>query len=201
MGNRAVIKFKGEDCGIYLHWNGGRDSVEAFLDYCRMRGFRSDDYGVARMAQVIGNWFGGELSLGVISTSHSLKDLDPGDNGVYIVDNWKIVGRYPRDVREQNEYDRKEMLESIDSMQPKRDQLGKKFLNGEDVPVADIKKGDRIFISEYSGGYKVVRVVGFGKAYNNKVVPIVNRYGKKMSEIRDNGNNYLTGDVYRKVVV
>ena len=31
MGNRAIIKAKGNDNkAVYLHWNGGRDSVEAF---------------------------------------------------------------------------------------------------------------------------------------------------------------------------
>ena len=38
MGNRAVISFKDEyykkedSPSIYLHWQGGRDSVEAFRD-------------------------------------------------------------------------------------------------------------------------------------------------------------------------
>ena len=32
MGNRAVITTEKKDLGIYLHWNGGRDSVEAFLN-------------------------------------------------------------------------------------------------------------------------------------------------------------------------
>ena len=33
MGNRAVITTRKDlkDIGIYLHWNGGRDSVEGFL--------------------------------------------------------------------------------------------------------------------------------------------------------------------------
>ena len=30
MGNRAVITDIEKKVGIYLHWNGGRDSVEAF---------------------------------------------------------------------------------------------------------------------------------------------------------------------------
>ena len=50
MGNRAVITASlsndpqtSNDIGIYLHWNGGRDSVEAFLEYCKRRGFRPPD--------------------------------------------------------------------------------------------------------------------------------------------------------------
>ena len=33
MGNRAVITTRKDlkDIGVYLHWNGGRDSVEGFL--------------------------------------------------------------------------------------------------------------------------------------------------------------------------
>lgn len=44
MGNRAVITAskssdvaKSNDIGIYLHWYGGRDSVEAFLKYCELK--------------------------------------------------------------------------------------------------------------------------------------------------------------------
>ena len=38
MGNRAVIttekNFENNGVGVYLHWNGGYDSVSAFLKYC-----------------------------------------------------------------------------------------------------------------------------------------------------------------------
>ena len=37
MGNRAVITTRSKDIGVYLHWNGGRDSVEAFLKYCELK--------------------------------------------------------------------------------------------------------------------------------------------------------------------
>ena len=129
MGNRAVIKFKDCEVGIYLHWNGGRDSVEAFLDYCIMKEFRDGEYGVARMAQIIGNYFGGNLSIGACGTLCALSDLNPGDNGVYIIDDWKIVGRYPRNITEQNEYDRREMLLDIDAAQPVKEQLGKEVID------------------------------------------------------------------------
>lgn len=36
MGNRAVITTTDQRIGIYLHWNGGKDSVEAFLKYCKL---------------------------------------------------------------------------------------------------------------------------------------------------------------------
>lgn len=135
MGNRAFIKFQGEGTGIYLHWNGGRDSVEPFLEYCRLKGYRPDGYGVARMCQVIGNFFGGGLSLGVESTKGmSTADLSAGDNGVYIIKNWKIIGRYPRDVREQHEYDPIEFLLSIDEKQPESEKLGEAHIRENAFP-------------------------------------------------------------------
>lgn len=124
MGNRAFIYFKGQDTGIYLHWNGGRDSVQGFLSYCQLRGFRFNDYGVARMAQIVGNFFGGDLSVGVQSTKGmSPSQFNPGDNGVYIVDNWEIVGRYPRGTYEQDRYTLIDMMNDINKAQPVRDRL------------------------------------------------------------------------------
>ena len=125
MGNRALIMFEGQGVGIYLHWNGGRDSVQPFLDYCKLKGFRPDDYGVARMAQVVGNFMGGTLSLGVQCTKGLRKaDLDPGDNGIYIVKNWEIIGRYPEDVTEQNNYSRLDFMLAIDQKQPESERIG-----------------------------------------------------------------------------
>jgi hypothetical protein len=65
MGNRAVITteeyLKDENTlGIYVHWNGGRDSVEAFLTYCKLKQYRTpedDCYGWARLCQTICNFF------------------------------------------------------------------------------------------------------------------------------------------------
>jgi len=86
MGNRAVIangKNK-KSIGIYLHWNGGPASVTAFVRAAKDLGMRdptTDSYGMARLCQIIGNFFGGSLSLG-IDTLDNL-DCDNGDNGVY----------------------------------------------------------------------------------------------------------------------
>ena len=129
MGNRAVIttkeNFDNNGVGIYVHWNGGRDSVEAFLKYCELKGFRSpetDDYGWARLAQVIANYFGGDgLSIGVNRVDHL--DCANGDNGTYFIKDWKIVGRKYFEWTEQQEYPLKGMLEDIDSRQPEHMQL------------------------------------------------------------------------------
>ena len=71
MGNRAVIAFTQEGkknkktVGIYLHWNGGRDSVEGLLQAAKDYGIRGGDYGVARLIQIICNTFPGCLGVGV----------------------------------------------------------------------------------------------------------------------------------------
>jgi hypothetical protein len=99
MGNRAVIAFvndKGKQdknsVGIYLHWNGGRDSVEGFLQTAKDYGIRSGDYGLARLTQIICNTFPGTLSVGVGIVKKL--DCDNWDNGVYWVDKeFNIVAR------------------------------------------------------------------------------------------------------------
>lgn len=129
MGNRAVItteeNFKNNGFGIYVHWNGGRDSVEAFLKYCELQGHREpdqDNYGWARLTQVIANFFGGTTSIGVDTVNHL--DCDNYDNGVYLIKGWKIVGRRYYDGEEQDSYKLEEMLIAIDESQPVKEQLG-----------------------------------------------------------------------------
>ena len=201
MGNRAVIKFVGEKCGIYLHWNGGRDSVEAFLKYCELRGFRCGDYGIARIAQVIGNWFGGSLSIGIIDTAHKPERLDPGDNGVYYVKDWKIVRRYPKDVCEQHEYDLNEFLRDIDKAQPMKDRLGEEFLDSEEVDVSELKIGDEVWFDEYDGGWKKSRIIGFHSGWVNgdfkENAPYADRFGNAFPE--RNPNNYVRTAKCRRV--
>jgi len=121
MGNRAVITTKDEQIGIYLHWNGGRDSVEAFLAACDKLGHRSPSdsgYGWARLCQVIGNYLGGSLSLGV--DVYSRLDYDNGDNGTYIIEDWKIIDRKHFSGVEQLEYDLDKMVADILEKQPKQ---------------------------------------------------------------------------------
>lgn len=136
MGNRAVItaskaySVKGsKDIGVYLHWNGGRDSVNAFLKYCKLQGYASperDCYGWARLCQVIGNYFGGGLSIGIDRCE--VLDCDNKDNGVYVIEDWEIVDRKYFNRPEQNRYDLTEMLISIDLNQPEKIQLGREYI-------------------------------------------------------------------------
>lgn len=140
MGNRAVITASNSknvanstDIGIYVHWHGGRDSVEAFLKYCKMQGFRSpetDNYGYARLAQVIANFFGGDgLSVGVDKCRNL--DCDNGDNGVYIIRNWEIVGRKCFSGREQDHHNQLNMLLAINRAQPEDMRLDESELYAE----------------------------------------------------------------------
>lgn len=126
MGNRAVITTKSKRIGVYLHWNGGRDSVEAFLKYCELQGFRwpeDDCYGWARLCQIISNYFDGSLSIGI--DEYNKLDTNNGDNGVYIIEKWQIVERLYHNYPEQYEYDLKKMLKKIDESQPENMQLFK----------------------------------------------------------------------------
>lgn len=132
MGNRAIITTKSREIGIYLHWNGGIDSITAFLKYCELRKFRGfpDEYGIARLTQIIANYFGGDLSIGITTTPESYRC----DNGIYVVEGWNIVEHlqhtpFGNDLvsygYEQHEgYDLLEMLIDIDNSQPENDRLG-----------------------------------------------------------------------------
>ena len=119
MGNRAVITTEEKKIGVYLHWNGGRDSVEAFLKVCKDKGHRcpeDDSYGWARLCQVIANYFGGTNSVGI--NLYSRLDTDNWDNGVYIIKDWEIVGREFNRGPEQQEYALDEMVADILERQP-----------------------------------------------------------------------------------
>lgn len=205
MGNRAVIACNEDGIGIYLHWNGGRDSVEAFLEYCRLKGYRDpiydESYAFARLTQVIANYFGGTTSIG-IGLCRNL-DCDNYDNGLYLIGRgWKIVGRKYFDGEEQNYYKLKDMLKDIDEAQPTNEQLGKEFLEAEDVPVEDICLGDTVLKINDDGKLIKCKIIGFKKHYlSTKAFELeeylyVNEYPGEM----DNPNNCLRNqDVYKVI--
>lgn len=101
MGNRAVITFAPQGVpavGVYIHWHGGRESVRAFLDTCKARGYRcpatDPGYAMAGLVGVVREFFGPSgLSVGVDLVDRL--DCDNWDNGVYQVGaDWEIVGRW-----------------------------------------------------------------------------------------------------------
>lgn len=206
MGNRAVITTEGRDLSLYLHWNGGRDSVEAFLRYCDLRGFRApdaDDYGWARLCQVIANFMGADgLSVGISRYTTDERE-DPGDNGIYVIRGWEIVGRvYPYDgFCEQDEYPLDEMLRDIDAAQPADQQLGA-LLDAEEVAVADVEVGDLVYMQHVNGRYEAYPVEGIGdgrivNGLDTSGVPYVRMYNG--DECADNCNNYLRDATVRRV--
>src|ERR1035437_1122205 len=111
MGNRATVIFTDGKANfspaIYLHWNGGPESIYAFLAESERRGVNGNfDGPTARFIQLIGEFFdqGSEnpkhdcLSLGVVNGPKSAKiadlekvDTDQSNNGLYLV-NWTKTG-------------------------------------------------------------------------------------------------------------
>lgn len=57
MGNRAVITDAEKKIGLYLHCNGGRDTIEPLLAYCKLKGYRDVEndpsYAFARLLILI----------------------------------------------------------------------------------------------------------------------------------------------------
>lgn len=205
MGNRAVITtredYENDGIGVYLHWNGGRDSIEPILKYCEEKGYRAPDedcYGYARLVQVVANFFGGGLSIGVDRVSR----LDcNGDNGVYIIEGWKIVGRENFDWEEQTGHDFNEMLQAIDEAQPVKEQLGK-YLTAKEVSVKRLKVGDTVYVREWNGDIKQVVIEGFGddrvvNGTNVLGMPYANMVGGSLG--RNNLNNYIREEKVRRV--
>lgn len=123
MGNRAVITTENYDdntLGVYLHWNGGRDSVEAFLLYCKLHEYRTpddDSCGWLSLCTVLGCFFGDGINASVGICNRL--DMDNLDNGTYLISGWEIVGReYFDDSEEQSEYELIDMLRSINKNMP-----------------------------------------------------------------------------------
>lgn len=202
MGNTAVITTKqGWTCkennlGIYLHWNGGRDSVEGFLAYCKLKGYRppeSDNYGWAALAMVISNGFGADgMSVGIDIVSR----LDcEGDNGVYIIENWEIVDRACFTGHEQDRYDLNEFVKDLDSCMPEEAQLGAEFFAAKVIPTEDIEVGDTVYMQEINGSYKPFEVIGFGEdrwvnGHKALGVPYCKRF-ENNGVYTENPNNYV----------
>ena len=216
MGNRALIATEKRDIGIYLHWNGGRDTVEPLLRYCELQGYRApseDSYGWARLAQVMGNFFGGSTSIGLEALGGRLSD--PGDNSVYIIEGWRIKEHLRQEFDQESDEERwvpfpeeweqrghpfDEMLRELDQSMPKDLQLGG-FLDAPEVPTEEIEVGDEVYVSALDQGYELHKVVGVGadvvvNGIHAKGVPYVGKYVRGGDPSR-NPNNYLTRPSYR----
>lgn len=175
MGNRAVITTPERKIGLYLHWNGGRDTVEPLLRYCELKGYRapsSDSYGWARLCQVVGNFFGGTLSVGIAPYSDDRR-MNPGDNGIYVVDGWKIVDRILpyKGFVEEDEHDFDGMLRALDESMPEDERLGA-LLDSIEVATSELELGDEVWARGVDGKYSTYPVV----AFDDDGTPLVARY-------------------------
>lgn len=209
MGNRALVIPAGETFGVYLHWNGGYDSVYPFLEYCKLKEFRdfggkhADGYGIARFTQVVANFFGGSLSIGIQSMSIGSERWQ--DNGAYVIDGWDIVDHISGTDYEFNDTidnDRiKKMMIAIDEKQPEKERLGKGFIMAEVVPTSELKLGDKVYVSKYESKPELHMVVGFGDGLinGNKVnnIPYVDLYDHD-GDYSWNINNYIRTETVRK---
>lgn len=223
MGNRAVITTQKEWCrdgvGIYVHWNGGRDSVNAFCNYCRCKRYRSPDgdsaYGLARLTQVISNFFGGSTSIGLVKARDTCGD----DNGTYFIGkDWQIVRHIDPTTGmdwtwgEQDNYDLAEFVQDINKAQPEpiQDDLLLAFLNDNmtyEEKIARCNIGTKIAVFDDLGEtWQEFEVLGFGdktvNGYDRTKVPFYNfrHYGSRWSDpvpdtdietIKSNPNSYL----------
>lgn len=111
MGNRANLILTDHDLSIYLHWNGGPESVAAFLAYAHEVGIPGDDYYPARLMQIIGNFLGGTLSLGISAGTSAYQGC--GDNGTYEI---AVQGRdEPRIIHNGKRYTLSELVAAVQS--------------------------------------------------------------------------------------
>lgn len=230
MGNRAVITTPERKVGVYLHWNGGRDTVEPLLRYCELQGYRppsSDEYGFARICQVMGNFFGGSTSLGVGAYTTD-RQMDPGDNGIYVIEGWHIAEHLrteydsdwnpvgmrsfgPSEEEDWHEFD--DMLRSFDASMPEELRLGE-FLDSVEVSASELQVGDEVWMFDsIYGKWEAYPVVGFGQPEFNRIAVEVDApngkreivypdlpYVAKCDHDGDfswNCNNYVHGDTAR----
>lgn len=118
MGNRAIITtapFDRKNACIYVHWNGGLASIEAFCKAAKDLGYRSPEsdgsYALARLAGLICTFFDldSDTSIGVGTVDELIEAGD--DNGCWVLGgDWEIVERrntsgHVTNIGDRREYD------------------------------------------------------------------------------------------------
>lgn len=121
MGNRAVITKLGEQKGIYLHWNGGYSSVNPIVWFAY--NFIKDKSELEAVAFVA-------KCFGLTPTIDDVTKLDVNnmDNGVYIINGGKIIGRAYQCGPEQMDYDFDEFVYSLNASMPANYRQSKTYL-------------------------------------------------------------------------
>lgn len=136
MGNRAVITAsttKTTGVGIYVHYNGGLESVLAFLHVAKERGYRDPTYdttyGMARLCGLICEFFDLKSSISVGIGQLKELDCDNRDNGVYVIGaGWTIKSRWGEGSNPSK------TLESLTTAQRERyDNIVKQLTEGVEV--------------------------------------------------------------------
>jgi len=92
--------------GIYVHWNGGLESVLAFLHVAKERGYRDPvndtTYAMARLCGLICEFFDLKSSISVGIGQLKELDCDNGDNSVYVIGaGWTIKSRWGSGSRQE----------------------------------------------------------------------------------------------------
>lgn len=118
MGNRAVITTKGSRKGIYIHWNGGRDSVEPIL-------WATKNLVANKVAMAHNELENIAYTLDAVGFNPEIGklnelDCDNYDNGLYITNNYEIIGRKYLRGGEQKEYNFLEFVKFINEQLPQR---------------------------------------------------------------------------------
>jgi len=119
MGDRAVITshpYSPDNIGIYIHWDGDRPAVEAYLQVCKTLGFRDpteDEYGWVGLIYVICQYFNyAGTSIGVEKCCNL--DTDNGNNGVYLIgSDFKIVGRKFNNLGDEENQERTNKIKKL----------------------------------------------------------------------------------------
>lgn len=118
MGNRAVISFsKAPNApSLYFHWQGGRDSIEGFLQAAIDLGYHHVGSQKADMDQLetfFRPFFAEKTRcMSIYRQPVSQADKDNGDNGWYLIDpiTLEIVGREFKRYGEQIDQEKKKYV-------------------------------------------------------------------------------------------
>ena len=138
MGDNAVITTADEAnikdsraIGMYIHWYGSRKKINNFLTYCRMKNRNcspeKDGSGWCILARAIENF-------GMYAKIDECRNLDCDNKnivnkGVFIIKDWRIVGRRYFDEEEERDIADEDAIIKIDNAQPVQLQMGKERIH------------------------------------------------------------------------
>ncbi|MDR2828323.1 MAG: hypothetical protein LBV51_02760 [Acholeplasmatales bacterium] len=125
----GTITTKNKELAISINWFGGRGSVEALLTYCKIRRFAKPEenpYGWATLCQVACNYTDRKwgYDVGIDKYCQNITGQNR-ENGLFIIENYQIVGRKYYLGIDKEAYNLKELVLEFDNCQPSHQQLGK----------------------------------------------------------------------------